>query len=159
MVQRISLYFCVYVRTFLEGVLSEAEWLGHSGDRFKFLVGPAEFPSKTCQLLSRPAVVCVSHSGHYWACSLLLIRRATLDSICLSLLLVKLSIFSNVSWPLNLASWFFIEKRFNLSSYIVSSRKCSFCSREYMEALASCTAQEFLTSYRESDYSFQHQQT
>lgn len=56
-----------------------------------------------------------------------------------------------------LSSWFFIGKKFNLLHYIVSSRKGSLFSREYVEALTSYNTQEFRTSCRKSGYSFQQQ--
>lgn len=70
---------------------------------------------------------------------------AVLVWICLSLLSVEVSNFSHASWPLSwfLSSWFFLEKNIQLIKYIVSSRKGSLRSREYVEALASQTHRSF----------------
>ena len=123
------------MKTFLKGVFSEIECLGCRGDTFNF-------PSKGLHRSTHSCHLRVGPTEAYWACSLLRIGWATVVCICLSSLFVKISIFSNASWPLSLflSIWVFLFFFFfntQLTKYMVSSRKYSLCSREFTEVVAS----------------------
>lgn len=128
----------------------------------KITLWPISYVTKTFAAKTLSAKVLMAknsrHSRHHWACSLFLIWWAALISDLL-LIIHEAKHLLKCFLPLSvfLSDWFLSEKKFNILSYIVSSRKCSLFSREYVETLTSWNTKEFRASCRKRDYSFQQQ--